>query len=488
MSEIGHVAEALAQLREKEFTAERNLSFFYKDRSYLGSNDRRFISDTYYHVIRHLIRIDESIRISMENAPWLEWISRSLGFPASEAMSLSFWFKEMPPPARPYPMDRWFDMTRAMLAATDLDRTYIQKVREALVEDWPKKESWHQGEWVERLLVRSAENMRHYKAGGRTVEPEIQYSIPTFFYSLLGSGLRTKELPDFYASLNDNAPVGLRVNTNKATRDEYLDLLKDSDLQIEPSELTDHGLITYGRIPKGKLPKTEEGFVEFQDIASQVLVESLDIKPGEKILDACAGGGGKALQLSNAVGESGQIFVHDASPRRLMNTFERATRAASRNVTSLTPINAKSHADVEALEKKWESWPKLNPYQQNLDWIVIDAPCTGSGTVRRQPELKYKIDQESLREIILLQQKLLDHWSGQMTSGATLVYMTCSFFREENENQVERFLSKHPDFEKVNFENEVLKKKKLITREGFIRTFPHRHQGDGFFMAKLRKK
>ncbi|MDK1384051.1 RsmB/NOP family class I SAM-dependent RNA methyltransferase [Sinorhizobium sp. 8-89] len=227
--------------------------------------------------------------------------------------------------------------------------------------------------------------------------------------------------------------LDLRVNTLKATRDKVLKALERSG--AEPATIARHGV----RIPAGegasRLPNVtaeisfQKGWFEVQDEGSQIVADLVFPHEGEQVLDYCAGGGGKTLAMSAAMNNKGQVHAYDTDRKRLAPIIERLKRAGTRNV--------QVHESAEALA----------PLAGRFDRVLVDAPCTGTGTWRRRPDTKWRLTQKNLEERLAQQEEALASAAQFVRPGGHLVYVTCSVLPEENESQVYGFCEDNPEFE-----------------------------------------
>ncbi|MGF1572037.1 MAG: RsmB/NOP family class I SAM-dependent RNA methyltransferase [Sumerlaeia bacterium] len=491
-------AELLQQFRRHTAPADRALQKFLKEKGFLGSHDRKFVSEAFYYTLRHVIRFDEALRQSFENAPYTEWISPSLGFPAGNPEGLACW--QSPPVEEkrgPYgsakvglPLDQWVDSLRVALAADELapddpdQPPFFGFVEETFHRDWTLNESWHQGEWVVRLINRTRENVSRLKNQPKRNSPnssEFQYSTPQWLYATLAYGLKQNENDDFFRSLLESAPVSLRVNTLKTSRDEYIQLLQEKapQLDFQESELVPDGILFSRRVANGQLPGEREGLVEFQDEGSQLISTLVGIKPGALVLDVCAGGGGKSLHLAALMKNKGTILMHDKVPRRLTNGL---ARCAAAGATIARPLEPNYLADGLSGQ------PNLKTLYKKADLVLIDAPCSGLGTLRRSPEIKLRLSPIQLGKTIKTQQELLSYYAQAVRPGGVLAYVTCSLLREENEDATDRFLKANPEFHRRVFQEAELPDPSMLSRFGDLRLYPHRHNTDGFYLARLERK
>jgi len=285
------------------------------------------------------------------------------------------------------------------------------------------------------------------------------------------------------AALASRAPLDLRVNTLVAERDAVL--LKLAHLNVEPTRWSPVGLrIHLSADAKSPALHAEPLFVkgqfEIQDEGSQLAALLAGAKPGEQVIDLCAGAGGKTLALAAAMENRGQIYATDTDKRRLVAIHERLARSAARNVQVRTP---KSVGDTIA------------DLAGRADLVLIDAPCTGTGTWRRNPDAKWRIRPGALAERVKQQDAALERAAVLVKPGGRIVYVTCSVLTEENGDRVRAFVGRHGDFsvEKplnvINVLGErayLFARAVLISDEGLLMT-PRRTDTDGFFVSMLRR-
>lgn len=281
-------------------------------------------------------------------------------------------------------------------------------------------------------------------------------------------------------ALATRAPVDLRVNILKASRDEALRRLVH--LHPLPTPLSPLGLRiapAYGRGPAlAAEPAYVKGLVEMQDEGSQLAALLCAAQPGEQVLDFCAGGGGKSLALAAQMHNRGQVYAFDDQGRRLTPIYPRLERAGARNIQVRAP---RGGADV------------LADLEARCDLVLVDAPCTGTGTWRRHPDAKWRLAPGALEQRLREQQELLAKAARFVRASGRLVYVTCSLLRDENEDQVAAFLAEHSDFSAVAAA-EAAAQAGLPELARFaspfgpaIRLSPRSSGTDGFFVAVLRR-
>lgn len=283
------------------------------------------------------------------------------------------------------------------------------------------------------------------------------------------------------ASLNSHAPLDLRVNTLKAKRDAVLAELASAGLKASPTPYSPWGIRLQGKPSLGKLPAFVRGDIEVQDEGSQLLALLLDARRGEMVADFCAGAGGKTLAIGAAMRNSGRLYAFDTSAHRLEGLKPRLARSGLSNVY---PV-AIAHERDERIKR----------LAGKLDRVLVDAPCSGLGTLRRSPDLKWRQTPESVAAQAELQQRILASAARLVKPGGRLVYATCSLLMQENEQVAEAFSAGHSDFEILPVADALAAARveqagSLCAGEGgrHLRLWPHRHATDGFFAAIWQRK
>lgn len=250
-------------------------------------------------------------------------------------------------------------------------------------------------------------------------------------------------------ALRERAPVFVRVNARKATRAQVIDSLTADDVGVRPHPLSETALevVSNPRRVNGS-QAYRDGWIELQDAASQAITDSLPLRPGMKVLDYCAGGGGKTLAMAGR--QDARYFAHDAAPQRMRDLPERAKRAG-------VAVQVLASPDVAG--------------QAPYDLVLCDVPCSGSGAWRRSPEGKWRLTEDDLAHLVQVQADILDRAAGLVAKGGTLAYATCSLLDRENGAQVSGFLTRHSEFA-------LTSSRRLTPLDG----------GDGFFVAILEKR
>lgn len=278
-------------------------------------------------------------------------------------------------------------------------------------------------------------------------------------------------------ALNSTAPLDIRVNPLKVERDAMLATLRTGPalrFDPEPTPYSPWGIRLQGRPPVNRWPMFENGEIEVQDEGSQILAALVGVKRGEMVIDYCAGAGGKTLLLGALMRSTGRLYAFDVSAARLARAKPRFARSGLSNIVPVV-IADDNDQRVKRLRGKAHR-------------VLVDAPCSGLGTLRRNPDLKWRQHPESLQELVDLQARILRQASRCVAPGGRLVYATCSVLPEENERQVEAFLAENPEFTLLDASKIVQDRCENLTLEGpWLAMRPDRHGTDGFFAAVLER-
>lgn len=303
---------------------------------------------------------------------------------------------------------------------------------------------------------------------------ELRADLPDWVIERLRKRMGDAELLELARGLQRPAPLDLRVNSLKAPREAVLDRLEYDNIAAHPARHSPLGVRLKDKPALNQHPMFLDGAVEVQDEGSQILGMLVEPRRGEMVVDFCAGAGGKTLQMGAAMSSTGRLYAFDVSDKRLENLAPRLKRSGLSNVFPQR-ITGENDAKVKRLRGK-------------IDRVLVDAPCTGLGTLRRNPDLKTRQTVEGLAELNAKQRAILDSAAGLLKPGGRLVYGTCSLLAEENEEVVASFLATHPDFKLVPARG-ILEKQglKLEGTGDYLQLYPHVHDTDGFFAAVLEK-
>ncbi len=273
--------------------------------------------------------------------------------------------------------------------------------------------------------------------------------------------------------LNRSAPLDLRVNTLKAARDETLARLLSEGIAAEACPYAPCGIRLKGKPALQKHPLFLAGGIEVQDEGSQLLGTLLAPKRGEMVVDFCAGAGGKTLQLGAMMRSTGRLYAFDVSSKRLARLKPRVARSGLSNVHPVC-IDSENDLRVKRLAGK-------------IDRVLVDAPCSGLGTLRRNPDLKWRQTEQSIEELVAKQRDILASAARLVKPGGRLVYATCSILDEENSQIVDEFLAAHPLFHRLNARDVLAQQGIVIECGEDMRLLPQVHGTDGFYAAVLER-
>lgn len=310
-----------------------------------------------------------------------------------------------------------------------------------------------------------------------------RHNLPDWLVEPLRSQLGEQGFRALADSLAQPAPLDLRVNTLKDKRDAVQKELQKAGIRAEPTPYSPIGLRIDGKPALGKLDAFARGAIEVQDEGSQLLALLLDAKRGEMVVDFCAGAGGKTLAIGAGMRSTGRLYAFDVSAHRLEALKPRLARSGLSNV----------HPAAIAHERD----DRVKRLAGKIDRVLVDAPCSGLGTLRRNPDLKWRQSPKALAELEQKQSAILASASRMVKSGGRLVYATCSVLPQENEAIAEAFSAQHPDFV-MQDAGELLAQLKVAdaarlckggdTGSRYLRLWPHEHQTDGFFAAVWTRK
>lgn len=274
-------------------------------------------------------------------------------------------------------------------------------------------------------------------------------------------------------AMNSRAPADVRTNTLKTTQAHLQQMLQEQNMACTPTPFAPFGLRITGRNNLFGTQAFKDGLFEVQDEGSQLLVALCNVQPGHTVVDYCAGAGGKTLGLAAAMGNKGVLYACDIHSYRLEELKKRARRAGVHNLR------------IQLLEG--DRW--LKKHSAAADVVLVDAPCTGSGTWRRNPDMKWKLTEADITEMLAVQQEVLTKAATLVKPGGRLVYATCSILPEENGLQVEKFLAQQPGFRVLPLPQAWPAGSPLVSNFNtqVLQLSPFRHQTDGFFGAVFER-
>lgn len=353
------------------------------------------------------------------------------------------------------------------------DRSFIAETTYEMVRWWrlvnflsPSKDYWDlfgtywlmQGQelpnWDEFARLQPEKIKSNYES---ITDSGLLESIPEWLQNLGSRELGEKWEAEIHA-LNEEAEVVLRVNTLKTTRERLKNLLEADGIRSYLVKGYPDALVLEARQNVFRHPSFKEGWFEVQDASSQLVAAALQVEPGMRVIDACAGAGGKSLHLAALMGNKGKVISMDVEAWKLQQAKLRARR---NGVSIFEP-------------KVIEGSKTIKRLKESADRLLLDVPCSGLGVLRRNPDTKWKLSLESIQKVQETQQEILQSYPSMLKKGGQLVYATCSILPSENQEQVKKFLASEAgkDFE-------LLEDRKVLAQEsGF----------DGFYIARLLKK
>ena len=301
----------------------------------------------------------------------------------------------------------------------------------------------------------------------------VQAELPEWLIEKMRASYSDEDILTLGVAMQQGATLDIRVNTLLAKRDDVLQQLHDKKIEATPTPYSPVGIRLKEKIPLNKDVLFTEGKVEVQDEGSQLLGFLLAPRRNDMVVDFCAGAGGKTLMLSALMNSQGRLYAMDVSEKRLANLKPRLKRSGASNIQPML-IAHENDLKVKRLAGK-------------IDRVLVDAPCSGLGTLRRNPDLKFRQSPGSLEELTQKQAAILASASRLLKKGGRLVYATCSILPEENQHIVQAFLAAHPDFV-LRPAGEVLQQQKIALEMGdYLELRPHLHGTDGFFAAVLER-
>ena len=411
---LKHAEALLSELLRSSFAADSVVSRYFRQHRELGHKDRGFIAESVYTVLRRKRSLS----------------ARCLDDVTSRRLLLA-----------------------SLACVQGLNRRELESVL-----------SESEGKWLGQAKAVKVEDL----------PPAVRLDLPDWLYEVLAQQFEGDELEKLANSLNQPAPLDLRVNTLKAERDAVLEKLQTEGVAAEPCRYSPLGIRLVGKPSLSRHPLFLDGSIEVQDEGSQLLGFLLQPKRGEMVADFCAGAGGKTLLLGAMMRSQGRLYAFDVAEKRLAKLKPRLARSGLSNVH---PVRIDSENDI-----------RIKRLAGKLDRVLVDAPCSGLGTLRRNPDLKWRQTPDSVAELTAKQASILDAAAVLVKTGGRLVYATCSLLECENDAVVSGFLAAHPEFVSLSASDVLGKQGIAIEASERLRLLPHRYGTDGFFAAVMERK
>ncbi len=412
-AQLSHLSHALHIILPLRAPADVALKFFFRDLPELGQGDRAFIAETVYLILRK--------RRLLEH--WLpEGIPRQMALAALVKLQ-GVGMKELAPLLR------------------EGEEAFVIELKSRVMDELPFG---------------------------------VQTDLPDWVVEKLRAHMPDDEILALARSLQNPAPLDLRVNTLKTNRHDVLLALKLASIEATPTPYSPVGIRIKGKPALNKHELFLDGKIEIQDEGSQLLAILLEPKRTDMVADFCAGAGGKTLAIGAMMQSLGRLYAFDVSEKRLTNLKPRLKRSGLSNVH---PARIDNENDL-----------RIKRLAGKIDRVLVDAPCSGLGTLRRNPDLKWRQSAEGVDELVQKQTAILAAAARLVKTGGRLVYATCSLLAEENENIAAAFLAAHPQFTQISVA-EILARQKIALDTGItLKLLPNLHSTDGFFAAVFERK
>lgn len=419
-------------LRHKPF--DHILNQYFKDRRFIGSKDRQQISWICYEVFRHKLILEW----------WAEWAMKKPCIEAEEAYAVKL-------------VAVYFNLVRKkspgeineLFSGEKYGVRPLERVERQMIETIWKQPAYGKDPLHHDLMPQ-----------------HIRLNTPKWLFDKITEA--DEQGAAVLSALNYPATVDLRVNTLKTDRETVLDSFKTLGVEAIATPFSPWGIRIQKRFNLNTLEAYKKGLVEIQDEGSQILCQVANPKPNTTVIDYCAGAGGKSLAMAMMMNNKGKLILCDTAGWRLEKSNDRLRKAGVFNVQQKIVLQtAEGDEAILALTEK-------------ADTVFVDAPCSGTGTWRRNPDARFRLAPKELDELVQIQAKILNEASFLVKQGGYLVYATCSILAEENQSQVMAFLKKHDEFklESIEFNK---------TTHEMLNLRPNTYRTDGFFVAKLHK-
>lgn len=425
---LATIIAALTEIRETPKPADVVLSKFFRARRFIGAKDRGAMATAVYRILRCEARLE-----------WWLWRTQVEATP------------------------------RAFVLADTLlnEQTTVDELNSLC----------NGGQYAPPRLDKHEHDMALQMEGQPLNHAEmpdyVRYECPEWIWPKLEETFGA-ELPTLLAAMQEPAALDLRVNTLKADKATLLRELQAVGWKVEETKFSPHGLRLHGRPNLNSHPALQNGLMEIQDEGSQLIALVADTKPGMRVLDFCAGAGGKTLAMAASMANKGRIIACDILESRLKRGSLRFRRAGAHNI------------DIQPLKNETDPW--LKRHKDSFDRVLVDAPCSGTGTWRRNPEARWRQLGPDMEKLLATQASILASAARLVKPGGRLIYATCSILPDENQQQVDNFLTAHPEFTRLNVSDEwaswVDDRPCPVTGTD-LSLNPATHNTDGFYAAVL---
>ncbi|SFF11185.1 RsmB/NOP family class I SAM-dependent RNA methyltransferase [Nitrosomonas sp. Nm166] len=411
-SQLDAAVVALRTVLPLEYPADAILRRFFRENPMLGAQDRAFIAETVFGILRHRFFLESLTKLITPRTLVLAYLIKFQGMNLRELAPL----------------------------ISEAETKWLAEIKAIRPESLPLS---------------------------------VQAEFPEWLVEKLQRFMSDAEILELGFSLQKPAPLDLRVNTFLAKRHQVLEIFKQDSIEAQETQYSPCGIRLIGKPAINRHALFLSGKIEVQDEGSQLLGYLLAPKRGEMVVDFCAGAGGKSLLLGALMHSKGRLYAFDVSEKKLNNLKPRFKRSGLSN--------------LHAQRIMHENDSKVRRLVGKIDRVLVDAPCSGLGTLRRNPDLKWRQSPQSIDELKTKQAAILSAAASLLKPGGRLVYATCSFLPEENQAVIHDFLAAHPQFTLLNCA-ELLSQQKIPLDTGeFLQLFPKLHQTDSFFAAALTR-
>lgn len=439
--------ELLDEVERTPRPADAVISAYFRNRRFIGSKDRSAVAEAVYGVLRRHARLR-----------W--WLEKADG----EAAGRGGADARPDTPLGAGPEGRLLTVAD-MVLAQGRPASAVAKLFDGSRFSPAPLSQWE---------MRVAKALENHTLEHPHMPEEVRAEVPDWAASRLRETLGARFLEEAEA-LCEPAPLDLRVNPVKADREGVLRRLSENGIEAAPTRWSPLGIRVRGRPAVSTSDAFRDGLIEIQDEGSQLVAFLAAARPGHQVVDFCAGAGGKTLAMAAAMANKGRVIACDVLGNRLKRAAERFRRAGLHNI------------ETRPLSSERDPWVKR--HKGGFDRVLVDAPCSGTGTWRRNPDSRWRPLGPGLGELVPIQRSILDSASRLVKPGGRLVYATCSMLNDENDDQVAAFLETHPDFKVVPMP-EVWHETVGTAPPGtgpYLSLTPARHGTDGFFAAVLER-
>lgn len=464
---IGHSAELCRIIKKSSQPADALASDYMRSRKYIGSHDRRFISEVTFFALRALSLCEYLSATLWKECGYTGEDNPGLFNDIGSICVALFLGKRLHAFTHEELVDNLPENIEILITVF---REKLQITDERIAELWCEKYKQHEQE-VHNILYGTSIN--------DTLTSTV-FCLPDWIITaLMKRGHSYQEIRELAKSLLFPAPLIIRVKKPLENRDKVQKILEvNNDIHAELSSLSPAGLVIKKRVSLQQLPLYKEGMIEVHDEGSQLIGYAVNPKEGDIVLDACAGAGGKSLHIADLQNDNGEILSTDIEYKRLKEIYIRASRAGYSSIRSIL------------LHKKKES-SELIKYKNKCNLVLVDAPCSGMGTVRRMPMAKWRTTPKLLEKLSTNQRAILSHNAQYVKIGGSIIYATCSILPQENEEVVLDFLKNNPNFE-PDFLSDIFAEHNITidsldSTDFFLTLYSSIHKTDGFFVARMRR-